>query len=635
LLSDRLIEWMEALDGGRPLKSVWEELPGHFGYEAVRVFELHEGAGEVAFSAGKPISGGDLGSTVGIFNHGVLGAAVRDGRLLEVRDYARHKEALENRRGEIKSLLVMPLHRAGAVIGALVLVNTEDYHPKLKRSELQELRILQSVFSAHLAVRRVERRIDQHRGLLAFTGKIHNIARLDELVPMLFRSMSEQLKYAALSLALLEGDVLRIYFAVGKGSGPPDLVGEEISPIDEAPLTRQILRTGEPILIGDVKDPAVRAFYPIGALNIDPKDDVDIRSYVGTHFKYGEMQGVLSVQSTEPWSYGLSELEYLVALAEAMAYGLERVRWRALDQSAERLRRIKWEDEDLEDITAKILNILQELWHCKEAAVYMSSPDGYRRGAACEGHALPLRLRGDIFINEEPRLYRSRKDVPVSLRELWSGDTVAALILPIPDGFVWIDSDRAMTEWDLRMAKSLARELDPYFRRLKRHVRLRNEASLDPLTGVYNRRKLDERLRRMISLASRYGDTFTVIVVDMFNFGEVNNRYGHLVGDRVLARAARVLKESMREGDDVFRMGGDEFVILLRRTGKKEAVKAAVRCAEALAGDEVLKRYRVTANFGLAEYREGETPESLLEAADREMYAAKARNVSVLGVPAD
>ncbi len=635
MLSVRLIEWIETLDGGKPFQSVWEQLPAHFGYEAVRVFELHEGAGEVAFSAGKPISGGNLASTVSIFNHGVLGSAVRDGRLLEVRDYARHEAALEDRKEEIKSLLVMPLRHAGSVIGALVLVNTEHHRPKLNRQELQELRILQSVFSAHMAVRRIERRVSRHRGLLAFTSKIHSVSRIEQLVPMLFKSMSEHLKYAALSLALLEGDVFRIYYAVGEKSSAPELVGEEIRPVDEAPLTRHIIHTSEPILIGDVMDPVVRAFYPIGALNIDPEDDVDIRSYAGTHLKYGELQGVLSVQSTEPWSYGLSELEYLVSLAEAMAYGLERVRWRALDQSADRLRRIDWEDEDVEGITAQVLAILEDLWRCRDGAVYVGSSADYRRTAACKGSTLALQLQVETFIDDEPRIYRSRTEVPVSIRELWSQGTAAALSLPIPDGFVWIASDRKMTEWDLRLANSLARELDPYFRRLQRHVRLRNEAALDPLTGVYNRRKLDERLQRMISLASRYGDTFTVVVVDMLNFGEVNNRHGHLVGDRVLARAARVLKESMREGDDVFRMGGDEFVILLRRTSKKEAVKVAMRCAEALAGDAMLEQYRVQANFGLAEYREGETPDSLLEAADREMYAAKARKVSVLGVPTD
>jgi len=635
LLSSRLFEWIEALDGGEPLQTIWEELPSYFGYESIRVFELHEGAGEVAFSAGGPITGGELDSSVSVLNHSVLGAAMRDGRLLEIRDYTRHEAAIEDRKIDIKSLLVMPLHRAGTIIGALVMANTGEYRSKLTRRELRELRVLQSLFSAHLATRRIERRINRHQGLLAFTGRIHGIGRLEQLVPMLFKSMDEHLNYSVITLALLEGEVFRVFYAIGERGRSPRVVGEEIYPADDAPLAKQIVRTGEPVLIGDVYDPFVKAFYPIGKIKLDPEGEVEIRSYMGTRLKYGEVQGVLSIQSTEPWSYGLSELEYLVSLSEAMAYGLERVRWRALDRVSGRLRRIDWEDEDIDGISTQVLVALEDLWRCKDSAVYIRTDEGYRRSAACTASELPARIERVINTGEEPRLYTSREELPIPLRRLWSEETAAALLMPIPEGFIWIGNDRGLTEWDMRMARSLVRELEQPFRRLRRHERLRNEVALDPLTGVYNRRRLEDQLRRMISLASRYGDTFTVVMVDMLNFGKVNNLFGHLVGDQVLARTAMVLKEGMRDGDDIFRLGGDEFVILLRRTGKKEAVKVVKRCAAALADDEVLKRYQVLANFGLAEYREGETPESLLETADREMYAAKARKVSVLDASND
>ncbi len=637
MLSERVLSWLAALDEGRPLVELWEQMPGHFGYEAIRVLEMHEGAGEVIYSAGKPLVSRELMASLSVFNRGILGQAIREGRVIEVTDYGSHPEALQKRKDDLKSVLVMPLRSSGSTLGALVLVNDESPHPGLSELEKQEIKVLQSVISAHLAVRRVERRIQRQQGLLAFTSKVHNVKRLERLVPMLFKSMSEYLDYSAITLTLLEGNAFRIYYAVGQKGQPPSFFGVTIDNPEDAPLTKQILETGEPILIGDISDPAVKSYYRIGYLDTDPEDMVDIRSYMGTALSYGELRGVLSVQSEEAWSFGLSEMEYLNSLGQVLSFGLERVRWYALDRAAKRLSRLGWTDDNLDDFPMQVLVTLEDLWSFDVGAVYLrrGESQAYEKAAAREREPLPDAIEPSQPLSGEPHLYRSQRQLPQKLDSLWSEDCRGGMLVPIPGGFVWLASELGFTDWDLRMAHSLARELYLPFERLRQHVKLRDEASLDPLTGVYNRRKLEERLQRLIALANRYGDTFTVVVVDMYNFGEVNNRHGHLVGDQVLARVARVLKENMREGDDVFRMGGDEFVIVLRRSGKQDAIKAALRCANALIQDEILRRHGVTANFGLAEYHEGDSPDSLLEAADREMYAAKARKVSVLGANQD
>ncbi len=632
MLSRRVITWLAALDEGRPLTELWEQMPGHFGYEAIRVLEMHEGAGEVIYSAGKPLISRELMSSLSVFNRGVLGRAIREGRIIEVADYASHPQAMQERKDDLKSVLIMPLRSSGSTLGALVLLNDEKRHPGLSELQKQEIKVLQSVISANLAVRRIERRVQRQQGLLAFTSKVHDVKRLERLVPMLFRSMAEHLDYSAVTLTLLEGSAFRIFYAVGTKGEPPSYLGVSIDDPDEAPLTKQILETEEPILIGDVTDPVIKSYYRIAYLDTGSDEEVSIRSYMGVPLKYGELRGVLSVQSEEPWSYGLSEMEYLNSLGQVLSFGLERVRWYALDRAARRLARLGWTDESLENFPVQVLVTLEELWKFEAGAVYLrrGESSAYEKAAASEEEPLPDVIEPARPPAGEPHRYGSRQQLPEKMEGLWLPGTRGGLLMPIPNGFVWLASKLGFTDWDLRMARSLVREVYLPFERMRQHVKLRDEASLDPLTGVFNRRKLEERLRRLIALANRYGDTFTVVVVDMFNFGEVNNRHGHLVGDRVLARVARVLKENMREGDDVFRMGGDEFVIVLRRSGRKDAVRAALRCAGALIQDEVLRRYGVTANFGLAEYSQGDTPESLLEAADREMYAAKARRVSVL-----
>ena len=632
MLSKRVLSWLAVLDEGRPLSELWEQLPAHFGYEGIRVFEIHEGAGEVIYSAGKPIISQVMISSMRVFEQGVLGQAIREGRIIEVPDYDSHPEALSKRRGDLKSILVVPLRSAGSNLGALVLLNGNEPHPPLTAQQMQEIKILQSVISSHLAVSKIERRIRRQQGLLAFTSKVHDVKRLEHLVPMLFRSMGEYLDYSAITLTLLEGNAYRIYYAAGQKGQSPQSVGVTIDDPSDAPLTKRILDTGEPILIGDISDPAIRSYYRIGYLYTSPDDDLNISSYMGTLLSYGELRGVLSVQSQDAWKYGLSEMEYLNSLAQVLSFGLERVRWYALDRAARRLSRLGWTDDDLQNFPMQVLNVLEDLWNFEVGAVYLRRGESgvYEKAAAKEKKSLPEVIELPAHPAGEPHLYRIPKDLPDRFKCLWSAECRGGLLIPIPDGFVWLANKLGFTDWDVRMARSLAREIYLPFDRLRQHVRLRDEASLDPLTGVFNRRKLEENLSRLISLANRYGDTFTVVVVDMFNFGKVNNRHGHLVGDRVLARVARVLKENMREGDDVYRMGGDEFVIVLRRSSKDDAVRATLRCAEALLHDDVLSRYGVSANFGLAEYEEGATPESLLEMADREMYAAKARRVSVI-----
>jgi len=631
-LSEKVLSWLGALDEGRPLVEIWEEMPNHFGYEGIRVFEIHEGAGEVIYSAGRPLVSQVFIPSLKVFDQGVLGQAIREGKILEVTDYEAHPNALKKRIGNLKSVLIVPLKYSGKTIGALVLLNSKNKHHGLSSSQKKAIKILQSVISTHLAVRKIERRIQRQEGLLAFTSRVHDVTDIEKLVPMLFKSMSKYLNYSAITLALLEGSVYKIYYAVGKKGSSPSYFGVSIDEPKDAPLTKQIIETEEPVLIGDISDPIARAHYDVGYLDTEPKDMVDIRSYIGTLLKYGELKGVLSVQSEDPWSYGLNELEYLNSLAKVLSFGLERVRWYALDRSAKKLSRLGWTDDNLDEFPMQVLATLENLWHFDIGAVYLRIVDSniYEKAASRGTALLPERFEITQPLPEEPYVYKNKQQLPQKLDELWSEIYRGGMLLTIPDGFVWLASGLGFTEWDLRMARSLAREIYLPFERIRQHMRLRNEASIDPLTGVFNRRRLEQRLRRMIALSNRYGDPFTVIVVDMYNFGEVNNKHGHLVGDRVLARVAKVLKENMREGDDVFRMGGDEFVIVLRRSGKQDAVKAALRCAAALHEDEMLRRHGITANFGLAEYREGDTPESLLEAADREMYAAKARRVSVI-----
>lgn len=153
---------------------------------------------------------------------------------------------------------------------------------------------------------------------------------------------------------------------------------------------------------------------------------------------------------------------------------------------------------------------------------------------------------------------------------------------------------------------------------------LKDLAYTDPLTRLFNRRALDERLRQELSRCNRLrGTTFTVAVLDVDDFKSVNDALGHLAGDELLKRIAADLRKCLREHDVIFRTGGDEFVALMPDTAHEEALAALERFAAQVSCFDFHGR-RARVSFGIATRPpDGETAASLLARADMAMYEAK------------
>ena len=141
----------------------------------------------------------------------------------------------------------------------------------------------------------------------------------------------------------------------------------------------------------------------------------------------------------------------------------------------------------------------------------------------------------------------------------------------------------------------------------------------DALTGLLNRRAYEERLPVEIARASRYGWPLNLCLLDLDGFKQINDNLGHPAGDRVLQRVAATIDES-RLADDGFRIGGDEFAILMPRTVREDAALAATRLCRSIGEIEVGDN-PIGASFGLAEGLED--PAALHAAADSELLAAK------------
>lgn len=162
-----------------------------------------------------------------------------------------------------------------------------------------------------------------------------------------------------------------------------------------------------------------------------------------------------------------------------------------------------------------------------------------------------------------------------------------------------------------------------------RLIEINRELSItDPLTGLYNRRFILEFLQKEIERAKRKASPLSVVLADLDHFKEINDTYGHQVGDLCLKTFAEVLKSNVRQSDVVGRWGGEEFILILPDTGRSQAVEIAERIRRALKGKVVYtedaRPVHFTSSFGISVYPEdGEDLDTLIKVADDKLYLAK------------
>lgn len=160
--------------------------------------------------------------------------------------------------------------------------------------------------------------------------------------------------------------------------------------------------------------------------------------------------------------------------------------------------------------------------------------------------------------------------------------------------------------------------------------RARQEASLDGLTGIANRRTFDVELARLAAEASRTRTALSIAMIDIDHFKAFNDTYGHPLGDQLLRVVAKILTACVKGGDLVARYGGEEFSVVLPYTRLENAVQVAGQIRRAIASNRVVLRNgrrdlgSVTVSIGVAEFEPGEAPGDTVARADRSLYQAKA-----------
>lgn len=170
----------------------------------------------------------------------------------------------------------------------------------------------------------------------------------------------------------------------------------------------------------------------------------------------------------------------------------------------------------------------------------------------------------------------------------------------------------------LKLAAQLATAYDE-IRQQSNNLMTFTEVRTDPLTGVSNRRALDETLESMFAMLHRYEQPFGLLLLDIDHFKQINDEQGHLYGDRMLKSVARLMDENVRDTDIVARYGGEEFVIVMPQTTLEGASSFADRLRQ-----RIEEQLPLTVSAGVAQAGEGDNPQTLLARADAALYGAKA-----------
>ena len=238
---------------------------------------------------------------------------------------------------------------------------------------------------------------------------------------------------------------------------------------------------------------------------------------------------------------------------------------------------------------------------------------GLRRGQAHVIRDVSADIVCAHIQGEQPPAYRC---VPLVAQ----GETVGLLYL----------EERAIAGNSIedRYLQVLAETLASSLVNLRLRERLRHQSIRDPLTGLFNRRYMEESLELECARAQRAGNNLSVVMADIDHFKRFNDTFGHDAGDLILKHVGEMLRRLLRQGDVACRFGGEEFILLLPGISIAEALAAAERIrAGAQLIDAVHRGQsvgKITMSIGVAEFpSSGDTPEAIIAAADQALYAAK------------
>jgi diguanylate cyclase (GGDEF)-like protein len=322
--------------------------------------------------------------------------------------------------------------------------------------------------------------------------------------------------------------------------------------------------------------------------------------------------------------------EFARDLADAMSQAEDERRWRPfLDDIAESV--------DLDEVLERTLEAARRLPGADAALISLETQDGPpilgAAGLPAESIELPLYVPRGRGGEEHRSIELSFRYADSEPDEAGRGEPRihSGLGVPLSDsagrlGFLTVYSCEPRHRFgaeELQRLEQLAERAAPAIENARRFREARQLADLDALTGMHNRRYFHQALEREVSRARRYDRALSLIVIDLDDFKQVNDRVGHLAGDEVLAVASERIMGAVRTADIPCRIGGDEFAVILPESALADAHLLFSRIEEAIAEAPVGQADRLAVSGGIAELAKNASPTDFFDAADEALYRAK------------
>jgi diguanylate cyclase (GGDEF)-like protein len=458
----------------------------------------------------------------------------------------------------------------------------------------------------------------------------------DEVLRTVQKELGQIFDTTNFYVAFQEGERIQFELEIEKGV----VASKRSRPVDNG-LTEYMLRTGQPLLIlADLE----RARERLGVTFVGKKA---AKCFCGSPILLGgKPAGVMVAMNTEhEYMFEQRDLEVMQTAAGQVSVAIENARLFKEEQRRSRqlaflnnISKTAISSESSEQMLADIVSEIQKTFSFDHIGIgimdYATKDIEIRAEAGITTQALGKRIPvgtgilGRVARTGEKALVQMAGEGQV--QGVLAGAR-AVLCLPITYsetllGVLNVESlhEDAFSPEDVLVLNTLADLLATALHNSFVFQKMQQQSITDGLTGIKTRRFFWEALLSERQRASRSARPFSLVLIDLDKFKEVNDGSGHLEGDLVLARVGRLLEQKCRQSNVVARYGGDEFVILMPETSVDQAQTLAERLRLWLATDPMLSEHHITGSFGVASYpAHGLSAEDILRVADAGMYLSK------------
>ncbi|HZZ15665.1 MAG TPA: diguanylate cyclase [Candidatus Sulfotelmatobacter sp.] len=577
--------------------------------------------------------------------------AYRQGGLFTVRDLAHMTEPLPSgslgtfaelkkvlAEADIRNLIAVSLQTREHAFGVILFPHTErkafgTSGPRLMVGLALQLGLtLDNYLIAHDAHRRT-----QEYELLTEIGQaISSRLNQDEVLRTIHTELGQIFNTSNFYIAFQEGDEIRFELEVENDRILPKRSRKLVNA-----FTEYVIRTGQPLLIrSDLEKARAR-------LGITFHPEAPALCLCAAPVLLGKKPaGVMVAMSTErEFVFEQRDLDVLVTAAGQVSVAVENARLFADEQRRSRqlaflnnISRTAISSDDPVHMLGQIVGEIQKNFSFDHIGIglldYGTKEIEIKAEAGATAHAMGRRIPLGVGILGRVARTGERALVQNGLEGQMGAilpESRSVLCIPITYGETLLGAlniesrnESAFSPQDVLILNTLADLLATALHNAFVFQKLQQQSITDGLTGIKTRRFFWEALSAEWKRASRSGRPFSVVLIDLDKFKEVNDTMGHFEGDLVLARVGRLLEQKSRQSNVVARYGGDEFIILMPETGAEQAQVLAERLRLWLTSDPMLNEHHITGSFGVASFpTHGFSIEDIIRVADAGMYVSK------------